>query len=87
MNPYLALPVVDDDRRLVDSPWGYSFGKRLPWLQINLLTAFVAATVVGGAAMVVNMALATLAGAGIPLTARVAAGPGSVVLHRADHGH
>ena len=79
MNPYLALPVVDDDRRLVgivtvddvvdvmqeeatediqrlmgasgdekvDSPWGYSFGKRLPWLQINLLTAFVAATVVG----------------------------------------
>ena len=79
INPYLALPVVDDDRRLVgiatvddvvdviqeeatediqrlvgasgdekvDSPWLYSFRKRLPWLEVNLLTAFVAATVVG----------------------------------------
>ena len=79
VNGYLALPVVDDERRLVgivtvddvmdviqeeatddiqrmvgasgdekvDSPWRYSFGKRLPWLQVNLVTAFVAATVVG----------------------------------------
>jgi magnesium transporter len=76
---YLALPVVDDENRLlgiitvddvidviheeatediqrmvgasgderVDSPWLYSLRKRLPWLEVNLGTAFLAAAVVG----------------------------------------
>lgn len=75
---YLALPVVDDQNRLLGiitvddivdvleeeatedvqrmfgagpeerlaSPWSYSFRKRIGWLQVNLLTAFVAASVV-----------------------------------------
>ena len=29
------------------SPWSYSFKRRLPWLEVNLLTAFLAASVVG----------------------------------------
>jgi magnesium transporter len=37
--------VSRDERAL--SPPGFAIAKRLPWLQINLLTAFLAATVVG----------------------------------------
>jgi magnesium transporter len=76
---YVALPVVDEDRRLLGiitvddivdvmeeearedvqrlfgagpeerltSPWSYSFKRRIIWLEVNLLTAFVAASVVG----------------------------------------
>jgi magnesium transporter len=29
------------------SPWSYSFKRRIVWLEVNLLTAFVAASVVG----------------------------------------
>lgn len=29
------------------SLWSYSFKRRLPWLEVNLLTAFLAASVVG----------------------------------------
>jgi magnesium transporter len=75
---YLAMPVVDDAKRLVGlitlddvvdiiqqeatadfqkmfgagaeerltSPWYYSFKKRIPWLEVNLGTAFMAAAVV-----------------------------------------
>jgi magnesium transporter len=76
---YLAMPVVDDQRRLLGiitvddivdvleeeatedvqrmfgagpeerltSSWSYSFRKRIGWLQVNLVTAFIAASVVG----------------------------------------
>jgi magnesium transporter len=76
---YVALPVVDEQRRLLGiitvddivdvveeearedvqrlfgagpeerltSPWSYSFKRRIVWLEVNLLTAFVAASVVG----------------------------------------
>lgn len=76
---YVALPVVDEDRRLLGiitvddivdvmeeearedvqrlfgagpeerltSPWSYSFKRRIVWLEVNLLTAFLAASVVG----------------------------------------
>lgn len=76
---YVALPVVDDDRRLLgiitvddvvdvmeeeatedvqrlfgagpeerlSSPWSYSFKRRIVWLEVNLVTAFIAASVVG----------------------------------------
>ncbi|HEX4795967.1 MAG TPA: magnesium transporter [Humisphaera sp.] len=75
---YLALPVVDDQNRLLgiitvddvvdvmeeeatedvqkmfgagaeerlSSPWTYSFRKRIGWLEVNLLTAFMAAWVI-----------------------------------------
>ena len=33
------------EERLTSS-WGYSLRRRLPWLQVNLLTAFLAASVV-----------------------------------------
>lgn len=37
---------VSRDERALSSPW-FAVSKRLPWLQINLLTAFLAAAVVG----------------------------------------
>lgn len=37
---------VSKDERALSSSW-FSFKKRMPWLQINLLTAFAAAAVVG----------------------------------------
>lgn len=37
---------VSPDERVLSRPW-FSVKKRLPWLQINLLTAFLAASVVG----------------------------------------
>jgi magnesium transporter len=37
---------VSPDERALSSPW-FAVKKRLPWLQINLLTAFLAAAVVG----------------------------------------
>jgi magnesium transporter len=37
---------VSRDERALSSPW-FAVRKRLPWLQINLLTAFLAASVVG----------------------------------------
>ncbi len=41
-----AMFGVSKDERVLSKP-GFSVRKRLPWLQINLLTAFLAATVVG----------------------------------------
>ena len=35
-----------EDERVFSSPW-YSIRKRLPWLHVNLITAFIAALVVG----------------------------------------
>jgi magnesium transporter len=75
---FLALPVVDDDRRLLGivtyddaidvldaeasedmqamvgaggderpfSPWRFALKKRLPWLHVNLVTAFIIASVI-----------------------------------------
>ncbi len=37
---------VSKEERALSTPW-FAVGKRLPWLNINLLTAFVAAAVVG----------------------------------------
>jgi magnesium transporter len=41
-----AMVGVSRDERALSSP-GFAVAKRLPWLQINLLTAFLAAAVVG----------------------------------------
>ena len=42
----LTMVGASPDERALSSPW-FAVRKRLPWLQINLLTAFLAAAVVG----------------------------------------
>jgi magnesium transporter len=42
----LRMVGAGDDERALSSPW-FAVRKRLPWLQVNLLTAFLAASVVG----------------------------------------
>ncbi|MDB5334038.1 MAG: mgtE [Phycisphaerales bacterium] len=86
-NGYLALPVVDDQNRLIglvtvddvvdvmeeeatedvqkmfgagaeerlSSPWTFSFRQRIGWLEVNLLTAFLAAWVISRFESVISL--------------------------------